>query len=102
MGEPNAVRQLCDTEAVASDDERPPSTEPFVLGAEIAAASAIEQIRLQEHPGDSPLADMAYERGAAFVESPRFRPEGLDGELRSVLGQWAQLSPEDLEHSAPC
>ena len=81
---------------MTTDDEGPADAEPIVLGVELAAASAIEQFRLQEQPGVSPLAGLAYERDAAFVESPGFGQEGLDLELRSVVGRWAQLEPEEL------
>ena len=95
IGRPTSWAPLCDTGAVATDDEVP-ADEPIVLGVELAAASAIERFRLEQDPGRSPLAELAYERGAAYVERPGFGREGLDLELRSVVGRWARLEPEEL------
>lgn len=70
--------------------------ESIVLGVEMATASAIEQLRLQQRPEASPLADLAHPRAAAFVGSPAFRQEKLDTALRSIVQRWAQLDPEEL------
>ena len=81
---------------MGTDDEGTADDEPIVLGVELAAAAAIERFRLAEHPPASPLAGLAYERGAAYVQSPGFGQVGLDLELRSIVGRWAQLEPEEL------
>lgn len=62
---------------------------PVVLGLELARAHEAEAAHRDEHQDEaSPLADLTYDNWSGELDLARFRPNTMDGSIRTRLASW--------------